>query len=150
MMFQRLMWTNFFYYILAIRFYFSLSLNLTSHFSNFAEFILLQIPNAHAKYYEILPARSKILHNTTCKIANLCFELTYYFLTLQKNPITFEQGCMTFWKVTWALIWFKRTIVETSRKIVLSPQWEFLYYGKMATLCWIIQQITIYIIFWRM
>ena len=37
MMFHRLMWTNFVYYILDIRLYLSLSVNLTSHFSNFAD-----------------------------------------------------------------------------------------------------------------
>ena len=34
MMFHRLMWTSFVYYILASRLFLSLSVNLTSHFSN--------------------------------------------------------------------------------------------------------------------
>ena len=38
MMFHRLMWTNFVYYILDICLYLSLYVNLTSHFSNFADF----------------------------------------------------------------------------------------------------------------
>ena len=94
MMFHRLMWTNFVYYILDIRLYLSLSVNLTLHFSNFADFRQLQIPNARTKYYEILPAHTKTPHNTSHKIANRYFEFKYHFSTLQKkNRITFEQGC---------------------------------------------------------
>ena len=85
MMFHRLMWTNFAYNILDIRLYLSVSMNLTSHFSNFAEFRQLQIPNAQTKYYEILPARTKTHHNTTHKIANWYFEFKYHFSTLQKR-----------------------------------------------------------------
>ena len=66
-------------------FYLNLSVNLTSQFSNFAEFRQLQIPNGQTKYYEILPAHYKIPHNTTRKIANWYFEFKYQFLTLQKN-----------------------------------------------------------------
>ena len=85
MIFHRLMWTNFVYYFLAIRLFLSSSVNLTSHFSNFAEFRQLQIPNARMKYYEIWPAYTKTPHNTTHKIANLYFESKYHFLTLQKT-----------------------------------------------------------------
>ena len=68
----------------------------------FADFRLLQIPNAQTKCYEILPARSKTIHNITRKIANLCFEYKYFFLTWQKNiPTTFEQGCTL---ETWSTI----------------------------------------------
>ena len=45
------------------------------------------------KYYEILPTHSETPRNTTRKIANLYIEFNYHFLTLQKNPITFEQEC---------------------------------------------------------
>ena len=45
------------------------------------------------KYYEILPTHNETPRNTTCKIANLYIEFNYHFLTLQKNPITFEQEC---------------------------------------------------------
>ena len=45
------------------------------------------------KYYEILPTHTETPRNTTCKIANLYIEFNYHFLTLQKNPITFEQEC---------------------------------------------------------
>ena len=94
MMFHRLMWTNFVYYILEIRLYLSLSVNLTSHFSNFADFRQLQIPNARTKYYEIVFAHTQTPHDKTHKIANQYFEFRYHFLTLQKKiPITFEQGC---------------------------------------------------------
>ena len=90
------MWINCFYYPLDIRFYLSLFVNLQSHFSNFADLRQLQIPNAQTKYNEILPGNTKTPLNTTRKIANRYFELKNHFLTLQKNPITFEQGCTSF------------------------------------------------------
>ena len=99
-MFHRLMWTNYFYYILDIRFYFSLSVNTTSHFSSLSAFKQLQIPHAQTKYYEILPAHSKTPHDTTRKILNRYFELKYHISTLKKNLITFEQRCTcTFWYI---------------------------------------------------
>ena len=85
MMFCRLMWTNFVYYILAIRLVLSLSVNLTSHFSNFIDFRQLQIPNAQTKYYEILPAHTKTPRYTSHRIANRYVEFKYHFLTLQKK-----------------------------------------------------------------
>ena len=85
MMFHRLMWTNFVYYILDIRLYLSLSVNLTSNFSNFADFRHPQIPNTGTKYYEILLADTKTPHNTTHKIANRYIEFEYLFLTLRKK-----------------------------------------------------------------
>ena len=85
MMFRRLMWTNFVYYILDIRLYLSLSVNLTSHISNFADFRQLQIPNVRTKYYEIFPAHTKKTHNKTHRIANRYFEFKYHFLTLKKK-----------------------------------------------------------------
>ena len=94
MMFHRLTRTNFVHYNLVIRFNLSLSVNQTSHFSNFADFRQLQIPNARTKYYEILPTHTETPHNTNHKIANRYFEFRYHFVTLhQKIPITFEQGC---------------------------------------------------------
>ena len=92
MMFHRFMWTNFLYYTLDIHFYLSLFFNLTSHFSNFADFRQLQTPNTEKKCYEILPARITTPHNPTRKITNRYFELKYHFLTPQKSPITVEQG----------------------------------------------------------
>ena len=85
-LFHRLMWANFFYYILDIRFYFSLSVKSTSHFSTLSDFRQLQIPHAQTKYYEILPAHSKTPHDTTRKIVNRCFELKYHISTLKKKP----------------------------------------------------------------
>ena len=84
---------HFLYYILAIRFYLSVSVNQKSLFSNFADFRQLYIPNAQTKYNEILPVHTKTPHNTNRKIAYRYFELKYHFPTLQKIPITFEQGC---------------------------------------------------------
>ena len=86
------MWTHFFYYILALRFYLNLSVNLATHFSSFADFRQLQIPNAQTKQYEILPAHNKIPRDTTCKIANRYVEFKYNFLTLQKNSDNFGTG----------------------------------------------------------
>ena len=84
-MFHRLMWTNFVYYILAIPLFLSLSVNLTSRFSNFADFTQLQITNARTKYYEILPAHTKTPSYGTHKISNRYFEFEYHFLTLKKK-----------------------------------------------------------------
>ena len=51
------MWTKFVYCILAIRLFLSLSVNSTSHFSNFVDFRQLQIPNARniTKLYLLIP-----------------------------------------------------------------------------------------------
>ena len=63
-----------------------LSVNLiTSHFSNFADYRQLQIPNARTKYYEILPAHTKTTHDTTNKIVSLYFEFKYHYSTLQNK-----------------------------------------------------------------
>ena len=75
----------YFSYTLDIRFYLSPSVNETSHFSNFAEFRQLQIPNAKPKYYEILPAHTKTPRNTTRKIVYRYCELKYHFLTMPKT-----------------------------------------------------------------
>ena len=48
------------------------------------------------KYYEILPTHTETPCNATRKIANLYIEFNQHFLTLQKkNPITFEQECIS-------------------------------------------------------
>ena len=73
------------YYILAIRLYLSLSVNLISHFSNFADLKQIQMRNAETNYYEILPAHTKTPHITTHEIANRYFESGYHFFTLQKK-----------------------------------------------------------------
>ena len=95
---HRLMWTNFFYHILAIRFYISLSVNLTSHFSNFPDFRQLQIPNAQTKYYEILSAHIKIPHNATHKIAIRYFELKWHFWHCKENSYYF-------WTRVYIIVW---------------------------------------------
>ena len=70
---------------LDIRLFLSLSVDLTSHFANFADFRQLQILNARTKYYEILPAHTTTPHNTINKITNRYFEFKYHFSTLQKK-----------------------------------------------------------------
>ena len=94
MMFRRLTWTNFVHNILVICLFRSLSVNLTSHFPNFADFRQLRIAKARTKYYEILPAHTKTPRDITHEIASLYYEFKHHFSTLQnKIPITFEQGC---------------------------------------------------------
>ena len=96
MMFHRLTRTNFVYYNLVIRFNICLSVNQTSHFSNFAHFRQLQIPNARTKYYEILPTHTETPHNTNHKIAYRYFEFRYHFVTLQKNiRLLLNKGVLT-------------------------------------------------------
>ena len=97
---HRLMWTNFCYYILAIRLchvWVPISVVIsTLCFSSLSKFRQLHIPNAQRKYYEILTTNTagETPHNTTRKIANRYVELNYQLSTLKKTfPITFEQGC---------------------------------------------------------
>ena len=102
---HRLMWINFLYYSLDIRFYLSSFVNSTSHFSNFADFRQLQTPNAQTKYYEILPGHTKIAPDTTRIIANRYFELKYHFLTLQKKIRLLLNKCVHTWLVYQAVLW---------------------------------------------
>ena len=89
MMFPRLIWIQFFYHFLAIRlyqfFYLSLTVILTSHFSNITYFKQQQQQNKPMKYYEILPTHTETPRNTTRKIANPYIEFNYHFFTLQKK-----------------------------------------------------------------
>ena len=87
-MFYRLIWTKLFYYILASRFYLSLSVILTPHLLNVAEFRQLQKPNAQTKYFEILSAHPETPCNTTQKLQIDILNLDATFL------ITFERECM--------------------------------------------------------
>ena len=97
MMFRRLIWITYFntfwLFVCITSFYLSLTVILTSQFSNITYFRQQQQQNKPMKYYEILPTHTETPRNTTRKIANLYIELNYHFLTLQKNPITFEQEC---------------------------------------------------------
>ena len=99
MMFRRLIWIHFFYHFLAIRlfvcitsFYLSLTVILTSHFSNISYFRQQQQQNKLMKYYEILPTHTETPRDTTRKIANLYIEFNYHFLTLQKKSHYFWTG----------------------------------------------------------
>ena len=85
MMFRRLIWIHFFYHFLAIRFYLSLTVNLTLHFSNITYFRQQQQQNKPMKYYEFLPTHIETPRNTTRKIANLYIEFNYHFLKLRKK-----------------------------------------------------------------
>ena len=85
MMFRRLIWIHFFYHFLAIRFYLSLTVILTLHFSNITYFRQQQQQNKPMKYYEILATHTETPRNTTRKIANLYIEFNYHFLKLQKK-----------------------------------------------------------------
>ena len=113
---------KFVYYTLDIRFYLSLSVNLTAHIWNFADLRQLQIPKAQTKYHEILLAHTRTPPNTTCKIANRYFELKYHFLTLQKIPITYEQGCIS-------------TLGQNGGKMqFLSELFDFAYFHSLKTI----------------
>ena len=90
---------TFWLFVCITSFYLSLTVILTSHFSNITYFRQQQQQNKPMKYYEILPTHTETPRNTTRKIANLYIEFNYHFLTLQnKNPITFEQECNMYGK----------------------------------------------------
>ena len=97
-------WTNVFYCILVIwlchRFLPPQPFSHRFFFSNFSDFRQPQIQTWKKKYYEILttntethlyPIRKLQVHILNLSITRLCI--------LQKNPITFEQGCS--WKGAW-------------------------------------------------
>ena len=89
MMFRRLIWIHFFItfwlFVCITSFYLSLTVILTSHFSNITYFRQQQQQNKPMKYYEILPTHTETPRYTTRKIANLYIEFNYHFLTLQKQ-----------------------------------------------------------------
>ena len=95
----------------------------TPDFSNIADFRQLQIPNAHTKYYEISTVNTETPQNTARKIANWYIELEYHPSTLQKNPITFEQGCIS---------------LETI--VIFSPQSNFSHWNMLTDPVTILQQ----------
>ena len=80
-------------FVCSTSFYLSLNVILTSHFSNITYFGQQQQQNKTMKYYKILLTHTDTPRNTTREIANLYIEFNCHFLTLQKNPITFEQEC---------------------------------------------------------
>ena len=113
---------KFVYYTLDIRFCLSLSVNLTAHIWNFADFRQLQIPKAQTKWYEILFAHTRTPPNKTCKNANRYFELKYHFSTLQNNPFTYEQGCIC-------------TLGQNGGKMqFLSALFDFAYFHSLKTI----------------
>ena len=96
MMFRRLIWIHIFYhfwlFVCITSFYLSLTVILTSHFSNITYFRQQQQQNKPMKCYEIWPTHTEIPRNTTRKIANLYIEFNYHFLTLQKKSHYFWTG----------------------------------------------------------
>ena len=79
-------------FVCITSFYLSLTVILTSHFSNITYFWQQQQHNKPMKYYEILPTHTETPRNTTRKIANLYIEFNYHFLTLQKKSHYFWTG----------------------------------------------------------
>ena len=72
-------------------FYLSLTVILTSHFSNITYFRQQQQQNNPMKYYEILPTHPETPRDTTRKIANLYIDIakkSQYFWTGVYNGIT--------------------------------------------------------------
>ena len=84
-MFHRLMWTNFVYYILDIRLYLSLSVNLTSHFSNFADLdnCRYQTHQRNIMKFYLIILKHLIIQLTKLQLDILNFK--YHFSTLQKQ-----------------------------------------------------------------
>ena len=63
----------------------TLTVILTSHFSNITYFRQQQQQKKPMEYYEILPTHTETPRNATRKIANIYIEFNYHFLTLQKK-----------------------------------------------------------------
>ena len=90
---------TFWLFVCITSFYLSLTVILTSHFSNITYFRQQQQQNKPMKYYEILPTHTETPRNTTRKIANLYIEFNYHFLTLQKKSHYFWTGVYN-WQVS--------------------------------------------------
>ena len=99
--FGNISFITFWQFVCITSFYLSLTVILTSHFSNITYFRQQQQQNKPMKYYEILPTHCETPRNTTRKIANLYFEFNYHFLTLQKKiPLLLNRSvhrCITIW-----------------------------------------------------
>ena len=99
MMFHRLMWTNFVNYILAIHLFLSISVNSTSHFSNFTDFRQRQIPNTLTKFYLLIP-RHLMIQLTKLQVCilnlsttfRLCRKKSDYFWTRVYTPFASGEG----------------------------------------------------------
>ena len=89
MMFRRLIWIHsfitFWLFVCITSFYLSLTVILTSHFSNITYFTQQQQQNKPMKYHEILPTHTETPRNTTRKIANLYIEFNYHFWHCKKK-----------------------------------------------------------------
>ena len=87
---------TFWLFVCVTSFYLSLTVILTSHFSNITYFRQQQQQNKPMKYYEILPNHTETPGYTTRKIANLYIEFNYHFLTLQKKiPLLLNRSVLT-------------------------------------------------------
>ena len=87
---------TFWLFVCITSFYLSLTVILTSHFSNITYFRQQQQQNKPMKYYEILPTHTETPRNTTRKIANVYIEFNYQFLTLQKKiPLLLNRSVQT-------------------------------------------------------
>ena len=99
--FGNISFITFWQFVCITSFYLSLTVILTSHFSNITYFRQQQQQNKPMKYYEILPTHCETPRNTTRKIANLYIEFNYHFLTLQKKiPLLLNRSVQNevFWK----------------------------------------------------
>ena len=63
-------------------------------FLNLTKFKCSHTRDAITYTHDIFLNRCKRPHNASWKMSNLVIENKYHHLTLQKNPITFEQGCI--------------------------------------------------------
>ena len=110
---------TFWLFVCITSFYLSLTVILTSHFSNITYFRQQQQQNKPMKYYEILPTHTETPRNTTRKIANLYIEFNYHFLTLQKKSHYFWTGVYK----TSTLCWICLCWVMLDPSILLNWLW---------------------------
>ena len=103
--FGNISFITFWQFVCITSFYLSLTVILTSHFSNITYFRQQQQQNKPMKYYEILPTHCETPRNTTRKIANLYIEFNYHFLTLQKKiPLLLNRSVYIFFIVV--CVWY--------------------------------------------
>ena len=131
--FGNISFITFWQFVCITSFYLSLTVILTSHFSNITYFKQQQQQNKPMKYYEILPTHCETPRNTTRKIANLYIEFNYHFLTLQKKiPLLLNRSVPadlgqygTWQSVDTCGVWLPGGIVSIANGIVidLRPAW---------------------------
>ena len=100
MMFHRLMWTNFVYYILDIRLYLSLSVNLTSHFSlqkNCRLLLNKGVPGWLMRFMSVsAPSVPELAHVTYVSLNTLCTQVGSCDICQSQHPLYPVGSCDTY------------------------------------------------------